>query len=81
MARRFLRPIHVLQSGIARLREGEEDVRLDLPDEDFKDLGTSFNALSQSVSTIRSQLVEQARRAESVVERLEDAVAIVWHDR
>ena len=77
MARRFLRPIHVLQSGIARLREGEEDVRLDLPDEDFKDLGTSFNALSQSVSTIRSQLVEQARRAESVVERLEDAVAIV----
>jgi len=77
MARRFLRPIHVLQSGIARLREGEQDVRLDLPDEDFKDLGTSFNAMSQSVSTIRSQLVEQARRAESVVERLEDAVAIV----
>jgi signal transduction histidine kinase len=77
MARRFLRPIHVLQSGIARLREGEEDVTLDLPDEDFKDLGTSFNALSQSVTTIRSQLVEQARRAESVVERLEDAVAIV----
>jgi len=77
MARRFLQPIHVLQSGIARLREGEEDVRLDLPDEDFKDLGTSFNALSQSVSSIRSQLVEQARRAESVVERLEDAVAIV----
>jgi signal transduction histidine kinase len=77
MARRFLQPIHVLQSGIARLREGEEDVRLDLPDEDFKDLGMSFNALSQSVSTIRSQLVEQARRAESVVERLEDAVAIV----
>ena len=60
MARRFLRPIHVLQSGIARLREGEEDVTLDLPDEDFKDLGTSFNALSQSVTTIRSQLVEQA---------------------
>src|SRR5918993_4563409 len=77
MARRFLRPIHVLQSGIARLGQGEEDVQLDLPDEDFKDLGTSFNALSQSVSSIRSQLVEQARRAESVVERLEDAVAIV----
>lgn len=77
MARRFLRPIHVLQSGIARLGQGEQDVHLDLPDEDFKDLGTSFNALSQSVSTIRSQLVEQARRAESVVERLEDAVAIV----
>ncbi len=77
LARRFLRPIHVLQSGIARLGQGEEDVRLDLPEEDFKDLGTSFNALSQSVSTVRSQLVEQARRAESVVEKLEDAVAIV----
>lgn len=77
LARRFLRPIHVLQSGIARLGQGEEDVRLDLPDEDFKDLGTSFNALSQSVSSVRTQLVEQARRAESVVERLEDAVAIV----
>jgi signal transduction histidine kinase len=80
MARRFLRPIHVLQSGIARLGQGEEDVHLDLPDEDFKDLGTSFNALSQSVSTIRSRLVEQARRAESVVDRLEDAVAIVGPD-
>ncbi len=77
MARRFLRPIHVLQSSMARLGQGEEDVRLDLPDQDFKDLGTSFNALSQSVSSIRSQLVEQARRAESVVEHLEDAVAIV----
>ncbi len=77
LARRFLRPIHVLQSGIARLGQGEEDVTLDLADDDFKDLGTSFNALSQSVSTVRSQLVEQARRAESVVERLEDAVAIV----
>ena len=77
LARRFLRPIHVLQSGIARLGQGEEDVKLDIADEDFKDLGTSFNALSQSVSSARSQLVEQARRAESVVERLEDAVAIV----
>lgn len=77
LAQRFLRPIHVLQSGIARLGQGEEDVRLELPGDEFKDLGTSFNALSQSVSTIRSQLVEQARRAESVVERLEDAVAIV----
>ncbi|HTV03402.1 MAG TPA: hypothetical protein VMF13_22820, partial [Luteitalea sp.] len=34
MARRFLRPIHVLQSGIARLGQGEEDVRLDLAEED-----------------------------------------------
>lgn len=77
LVQRFLRPIHVLQSGMTRLGQGEEDVRLDLADADFKDLGTSFNALSQSVSSVRSQLVEQARRAESVVEHLEDAVAIV----
>ena len=80
LAQRFLRPIHVLQSGIARLEQGEEDVRLDLPGDEFKDLGTSFNALSESVSTARTRLVEQARRAESVVERLEDAVAIVGPD-
>ena len=76
LAQRFLRPIHVLQSGIARLGQGEQDVTLDLPGDEFKDLGSSFNALSQSVSSIRGQLVEQARRAESVVERLEDAVVV-----
>ncbi len=77
LAQRLLQPIHVLQSGIARLGQGEQDVQLELRDEEFRDLGSSFNALSQSVSSIRGQLVEQARRAESVVERLEDAVAIV----
>lgn len=77
LARRLLQPIHVLQSGIARLGQGEQDVQLELRDEEFRDLGSSFNALSQSVSSIRGQLVEQARRAESVVERLEDAVVIV----
>jgi signal transduction histidine kinase/HAMP domain-containing protein len=81
LARRLLRPIHVLQSGIARLGKGEQDVRLELRDDEFKDIGSSFNALSQSVSSIRGQLVEQARRAESVVERLEDAVVIVSPER
>jgi signal transduction histidine kinase len=76
-ASRLLKPIHVLQSGIARLGQGEQDVHLELRDDEFRDLGSSFNALSQSVSSIRGQLVEQARRAESVVERLEDAVVIV----
>lgn len=77
LARRLLKPIHVLQSGIARLGQGEQDVQLELRDDEFRDLGSSFNALSQSVSSIRGQLVEQARRAESVVQRLEDAVVIV----
>lgn len=80
LARTLLRPIHVLQSGLARLGQGEEDVQLELRDDEFQDLGSSFNALSQSVSSIRGQLVEQARRAESVVERLEDAVVIVSPD-
>ncbi len=81
LARRLLQPIHVLQSGIARLGQGEQDVQLELRDEEFRDLGSSFNALSQSVTSIRGQLVEQARRAESVVQRLEDAVVIVSPDR
>lgn len=77
MARRLVRPIHVLQSGITRLGQGEQDVQLELRDDEFRDLGSSFNALSQSLSSIRGQLVEQAHRAESVVQRLEDAVGIV----
>lgn len=81
LARRLVQPIHVLQSGIARLGQGEQDVKLELRDDEFKDIGSSFNALSQSLTSIRGQLVEQARRAESVVERLEDAVVIVSPER
>ena len=73
----MLRPIHVIQSGLTRLGRGELDVTLDLPGEEFRDLGTSFEAVSAQLSAVRDQAV--ARRAtdfESVMENLEDAVAL-----
>jgi signal transduction histidine kinase/HAMP domain-containing protein len=74
----LLRPIHVLSGGLTRLRRGEFGVRLDLPGGDeFGDLGASFNTLSAELSQVRSTLAEHPARLESVVDRLEDAVAIV----
>ena len=53
LAQWMLRPIHVIQSGLTRLGRGELDVRLDLPEgEEFKDLGTSFEAVSAQLSAV-----------------------------
>lgn len=74
----LLRPIHVLRSGLTRLGRGESGVTLDLPGGDeFGDLGASFNTLSAELSAARSSLADHPARLESVVDRLEDAVAIV----
>lgn len=78
MAQWLLRPIHVLRSGLTRLRRGETGVTLDLPTGDeFGDLGQSFNTLSAELSAARTSLADHPARLESVVDRLEDAVAIV----
>jgi signal transduction histidine kinase len=79
LAQWTLGPVHVLQSGFARLGRGEFDVQLDLPPGDeFSELGASFNKLSAELSTVRTQLASgQAAPVESVVDRLEDAVAMV----
>jgi signal transduction histidine kinase len=78
LAQWTLRPVHVLKSGLTRLGRGEFDVKLDLPPGDeFGELGSSFNLLSAELSSIRSQLAAgQAAPFESVVDRLEDAVAM-----
>jgi signal transduction histidine kinase len=80
LAQWMLRPIHVIQSGLTRLGRGELDVRLDLPEgEEFKDLGSSF-------ATVSAQLTESRSKAsapsdfESIVENLEDAVALFSPD-
>ena len=39
LAQWMLRPIHVIQSGLSRLGRGELDVTLDLPGQEFADLG------------------------------------------
>ena len=81
----MLRPIHVIQSSLSRLGRGELDVQLDLPEQEFKDLGSSFQAVSAQLAagrgtgtadggaTLRS---DGGADFESVMENLEDAVAL-----
>jgi signal transduction histidine kinase/HAMP domain-containing protein len=78
LAQVMLRPIHVIRSGLTRLGKGEFGVQLNLTQHDeFGELGTSFNAVSEQLSADRSQMAGQVANLESAVERLEDAVAIV----
>jgi signal transduction histidine kinase len=77
LAQWMLRPIHVIQSGLTRLGRGELDVTLDLPEQEFRDLGTSFDAVSAQLAAIRSKAVPSASTEfESVMENLEDAMAL-----
>ena len=78
LAQLLLRPIHVIRTGLTRLGRGELGVRLDLNQHDeFGELGTSFNTVSEQLSADRSQMAGQMANLESAVERLEDAVGIV----
>ena len=78
----MLRPIHVLQSGLSRLGRGELDVTLDLKEQEFRDLGSSFEAVSAQLSALgRGAAAPDARPGaptdlESVMDNLEDAVAL-----
>jgi len=77
MSQWMLRPIHVIQSGLTRLGRGELNVSLDLPEGDeFRDLGTSFKAVSDQLSASRAKALSAGTDFESVVENLEDAVAL-----
>ena len=77
LAQLLLRPIHVIRSGLTRLGKGEFGVKLDLPpDDEFGELGTFFNTVSQQLSAARSQLADQKANLQSAVEHLEDAVAL-----
>ena len=82
----MLRPIHVIQSSLSRLGRGELDVQLDLPEQEFKDLGSSFQAVSAQLAAGRVPAQRDGEGAtlssgggadfESVMENLEDAVAL-----
>ncbi len=84
LAQWLLRPIHVIQSSLSRLGRGELDVRLDLPEQEFKDLGSSFEKVSAQLAAVGKggQSEDGTLRAgggadyESVMENLEDAVAL-----
>jgi signal transduction histidine kinase/HAMP domain-containing protein len=78
LAQLVLRPIHVLRSGLTRLGRGELGVRLNLTQHDeFGELGTSFNTVSEQLSADRSHMAGQMANLESAVEHLEDAVGII----
>ena len=82
----MLRPIHVIQSGLSRLGRGELDVTLDLKEQEFRDLGSSFEAVSAQLSALgrggsADAVTSEARPGaatdlESVMDNLEDAVAL-----
>jgi signal transduction histidine kinase len=73
----LLKPIHVIRSGLTRLGRGEFGVTLDLPPGDeFGELGSFFNTVSQQLSADRSLLAGQKANLQSAVEHLEDAVAL-----
>jgi signal transduction histidine kinase len=77
LAQWMLQPIHVIQSGLTRLGQGELDVRLDLPEgEEFENLGSSFAAVSAQLSESRAKALSHPNDFESVVDNLEDAVAL-----
>src|SRR3954469_11454205 len=74
----FLKPIHMIRSGLTRLGKGEFGVQLNLNQQDeFGELGTFFNTVSEQLSADRTQMAGQVANLESAVEQLEDAVAIV----
>jgi signal transduction histidine kinase len=77
LAQLLLRPIHVIRSGLTRLGKGEFGVTLDLPPGDeFGELGSFFNTVSQQLSADRSLLAGQKANLQVTVEHLEDAVAL-----
>jgi len=76
LAQSLLRPIHLIRSGLSRLGRGEFGVMLDLPRQDeLGELGGFFNAVSAQLSADRTRLAGEKSTLESVVDRLEDAVA------
>src|SRR3954471_12047603 len=78
LAQLLLRPIHVIRGGLTRLGRGEFGVKVNIGENDeFGELGTFFNAVSEQLSADRSQMAGQVANLESAVEQLEDAVGIV----
>ena len=70
LAQLLLRPIHVLRSGLTRLGRGELGVKVDLPPGDeFGDLGSFFNTVSQQLAEERAQGAAPDATLQTKVER------------
>ena len=82
LAQWMLRPIHVIQSGLtpAGPRRARRRAR-SAGGEEFRDLGSSFDAVSAQLSASRAkELPASATDFESVMDNLEDAVALFSPD-
>jgi signal transduction histidine kinase len=81
LAQVSLRPIHVIRGGLARLGRGETDVNVELPrDDELDELGDSFKQVTARLAAGRTELAGQKATLESVVDQLEDAVALFAPD-
>ena len=75
LAQWALKPIHVITAGLNQLGQGASGVRLALPpSDDFSDVGQSFDAISDRLA---AQAPGNTAQLQSVVENLEDAVAML----
>jgi signal transduction histidine kinase len=75
LAQWLLRPIHVLRSGL-RLLERGEPAALELPQDEFGDLGREIKAVSDKLLAERAAPAGPQASLDSIVEHLADAVGI-----
>ena len=80
LAQWLLRPIHVLRSGLRQLERGEPAAALDLPQDEFGDLGRRFKAVSEKLLAERAAPEGPQPGLDSIVEHLADAVGIFGPD-
>ncbi len=76
LAQWLLRPIHVLRSGLQRLERGEPAATLDLPQDEFGELGREIRAVSDKLLAGREAAPGPEAGLDSIVEHLADAVGI-----
>jgi len=76
LAQWLLRPIHVLRSGLKRLERGEPAATLDLPQDEFGELGKELRAVSEKLLAGREATAGPQLGVDSIVENLADAVGI-----
>ena len=79
LAQWLLRPIHVLRSGLRQLERGEP-AALDLPQDEFGDLGREIQAVSDKLLAERAAPEGPQAGLDSIVEHLADAVGIFGPD-
>ena len=75
LAQWLLRPIHVLRSGLRQLERGEP-ARIELPQDEFGDLGREIKAVSDKLLAERAAPEGPQAGLDSIVEHLADAVGI-----